>query len=187
MTTFVLLLFLGLSVSINIWVFIGNVRRGKRGSQLVETAGAGNRVVRDPGCECEPVFFLERLRRQRQVVRSVTERLERLHPVVPGEVRRQLEIIGQSLTSELNTKEDWGRLLREYRGNFPRFAAFLSKESSQLSFNDIRLLTLIRMDCSVREISELLSISPVSVQKARYRLRRKMGVDSLKDLGGQLQ
>ena len=48
----------------------------------------------------------------------------------------------------------------------------------QLSRNDIRLICLIRLGMPSGEISKLLNITMDSLHKARYRLRKKMGLEA---------
>ena len=177
----ILSLLLGLSALANFWLIRQNTRT-KALQQSSDTIDSLVEVVKHRGCDCEPAFYLGRLQRQNQVVRSVAERLDELRALVSKEVQQQLDIVNQSLLEELNTREDWEKLLREYRGSSPRFSTFLQECYPQLSFNDTRLLTLIRMNCSAREIGDLLHISQNSVKKAQYRLRKKMGVESVQDL-----
>ena len=45
-----------------------------------------------------------------------------------------------------------------------------------LSRNDIRLMSLIRMELPSGEISKILNITMDSLHKSRYRLRKKLGL-----------
>jgi tetratricopeptide (TPR) repeat protein len=50
----------------------------------------------------------------------------------------------------------------------------LKTQFPELTANDLRLLSLIKINMSSKEISILLNINPKSVDMARYRLRKKM-------------
>lgn len=52
----------------------------------------------------------------------------------------------------------------------------------QLSKNDIRLMCLIRMGMASGEISRLLNITMDSLHKSRYRLRKKLGLQTGQEL-----
>jgi DNA-binding CsgD family transcriptional regulator len=51
--------------------------------------------------------------------------------------------------------------------------------------NDLRLMSLLKMNLSSKEIANILNISIDGVKKARYRLRKKLNLsteDSLQEL-----
>jgi tetratricopeptide (TPR) repeat protein len=52
----------------------------------------------------------------------------------------------------------------------------LKDKFPELSSNDLRLLSLIKINMSSKEISILLNINPKSVDMARYRLRKKLNL-----------
>ncbi|MBK7099287.1 MAG: hypothetical protein IPH58_14300 [Sphingobacteriales bacterium] len=56
------------------------------------------------------------------------------------------------------------------------FNIHLAEHFPQLSENDIRLVTLLRLGFSTKHIASLNNISPKSVEIARYRLRSKLGL-----------
>ena len=55
----------------------------------------------------------------------------------------------------------------------------------QVTSNELRLLALLKMNLSSKEIANILNISAEGIKKARYRLRKKLNItteDSLQDL-----
>jgi len=69
--------------------------------------------------------------------------------------------------------------LRHHDHNFLKQ---LNLKYTLLSPNDLKLCLLLRMNLSTKEIATLMGISPDSANKARYRLRKKMGLSPEKDL-----
>ena len=66
----------------------------------------------------------------------------------------------------------------------PDFFRKLKKLSAELTENDLRLCAYIRIGLRAKQIAEMLSVSPDSVNSNRYRLRKKFGLqrgDSLDD------
>jgi DNA-binding CsgD family transcriptional regulator len=54
-----------------------------------------------------------------------------------------------------------------------------------ITANELRLLALLKMNLSSKEIANILNISQEGIKKARYRLRKKLNIateDSLQDL-----
>ena len=69
--------------------------------------------------------------------------------------------------------------LRHHDHNFLKQ---LNRRYHSLSPNDLKICLLLRMNLSTKEIAVLLGISPESANKARYRLRKKMGLSQDEDL-----
>ena len=57
----------------------------------------------------------------------------------------------------------------------------------QLSQTDLRMCVYIKLNLSTKEIAELMNISPRSVEMARYRLRKKLGLGPNDHIGSVLQ
>ena len=58
----------------------------------------------------------------------------------------------------------------------------LNDKYPKLSKNDKRLCALLRLNLSSKEIASIQNISPNSVDVNRYRLRKKLDIDSETDL-----
>ncbi len=78
-------------------------------------------------------------------------------------------------------REKFELILQQQNTNFLRK---LEERYPTLTENEKRLITLLKMDLSSKEIASILNISPKSVEMSRYRLRKKLQVppkESLKD------
>ena len=51
-----------------------------------------------------------------------------------------------------------------------------------VSNNDLRLMSLLKMNLSSKEIANILNISIEGVKKARYRLRKKLNLSTEESL-----
>jgi tetratricopeptide (TPR) repeat protein len=85
------------------------------------------------------------------------------------------------------TNDDWLRFQERFDEAFPRFTNQLRREHKDLTNAEIRLFILLRIGFSNAEISSCLGISPDSVYKSRYRLRKKLGLPDDVDLTGFIQ
>ena len=54
------------------------------------------------------------------------------------------------------------------------FESDVKSRYPEVTSNDLRLMSLMRMNLSSKEIASLLNVSQEGVKKARYRLRKKM-------------
>lgn len=64
----------------------------------------------------------------------------------------------------------------------PHFTAAVQNKYPMLTVNELNLCAFLRLNLNSKEISRLLNISPDSVNKARYRLRKKLNIDQKIDL-----
>ena len=62
------------------------------------------------------------------------------------------------------------------------FLCRLKKQYPNLSSNDLRICTLLRQNFSTKEVAQNLAIGADSANKARYRIRKKLGLSRKDDL-----
>jgi DNA-binding CsgD family transcriptional regulator len=65
---------------------------------------------------------------------------------------------------------------------YPNFSHSLKKISPNISANELKLCALLRLNLSSKEIGQLLNITQDSVNKARYRIRKKLELTSKEDI-----
>lgn len=84
----------------------------------------------------------------------------------------------REITATLKKQNDIDALIKAFGVQHPGFEARLRNSTeSKLTKHDIYLCTLIYEGKKSQEISELLEISPTSVEVARYRLRSKLNLE----------
>lgn len=79
------------------------------------------------------------------------------------------------LKSTLLTDDDWTYFRTLFLQVHPDFLNYLEHDFAHLSQSDTRLLVLLKLKFSNRQIATTLAISVDSVYKSRYRLRQKLG------------
>ncbi len=84
--------------------------------------------------------------------------------------------------SNLQTEGYWNEFLLLFSKVYPIFFEQLKVQYSELSQNELRICTLMKLNLSLLEIANLLNITSESVRKARYRIYKKMGLNSDKEL-----
>lgn len=84
----------------------------------------------------------------------------------------------REIAATLKKQNDIDALIKAFGVQHPGFEARLRNSTeSKLTKHDIYLCTLIYEGKKSQEISELLEISPTSVEVARYRLRSKLNLE----------
>jgi hypothetical protein len=88
--------------------------------------------------------------------------------------------------STLSEKGEWSEFKSKFEELNPYFLTNLKENHPDLSKSDIRLLTLIKIGYSQKEIANILSIAPDSVKKAKSRVRKKLNISETIRLNGYL-
>jgi len=97
--------------------------------------------------------------------------------VKDGETRASLNRLSLMITQDLSIdrdREKFQLLINEQNNNFIQR---LCEAYPGLTDNEKRLIALLRLNLSSKEIASILNISPKSVEMNRYRLRKKLKVD----------
>ncbi|MEM6347582.1 MAG: helix-turn-helix transcriptional regulator, partial [Bacteroidota bacterium] len=71
---------------------------------------------------------------------------------------------------------------KHFESVHPNLIQGLNRKHPELTKNEFKLIALLRLNLSSKEISAILGISPDSVKIARYRLRKKLGLSNQEDL-----
>lgn len=80
------------------------------------------------------------------------------------------------INKNLNTNDDWKLFEEAFNNTDKDFIKKLKTSHPNLTSNDLRLCTYLRLNLSSKEIAPLLNISLRSVEVKRYRLRKKMNL-----------
>ncbi|MEM7298911.1 MAG: AMP-binding protein, partial [Bacteroidota bacterium] len=81
-----------------------------------------------------------------------------------------------------NMDKEWEKFDSYFSDVHKGFIDQLKVKFSSLTVNDIRLCTLLRMKLSNSEIATIMNIETKSIITAKYRLRKKLGLDKKEDL-----
>jgi len=101
-------------------------------------------------------------------------------------MKKDLARITRTIDSNFQNDQDWEDFKMHFEHVHPDFFENLKQKFPRLTQNDLRLSALIRLNLTIKEIANLLYVSPDSVKKARYRLRKKLNLDTNTDLSEAL-
>jgi DNA-binding CsgD family transcriptional regulator len=83
-----------------------------------------------------------------------------------------LKAIDYSLESE----KDWDEFRMYFEKVHSSFFEKMKQQHPDLTQSDLKLCALISLNLSMKEMAELMGISPESVKMARHRLRKKLNL-----------
>ena len=93
----------------------------------------------------------------------------------------------QAIDHQLNQEDRWRYFVMLFERLHPSFFSRMQVAYPTLNAHDLRLIALLKLNLSTKEISSLLGISPQSANTARYRLRKRLDLSAEASLESFLQ
>ncbi len=163
--------------------------------KLVETerellkARAAELEVKTEKQKTELSFQLLKTSSRLELLQSFKERLvkESEKKGRSEEVLRFLKGMTRELNRELQSENYWDHFERNYRELHEDFSAKLKAEYPTLTKGEIRLSYLLRQQMSNKEVANVLNVSPAAVEKAKYRLKKKLDLEKSDSLDEFIQ
>jgi len=116
-----------------------------------------------------------------KVLSSLKKEIERAdHKLILKEILRSLQIDGPK-------KRDWELFHSQLRMYNEPFMEALCKRFPTLSHQEIRIASLLKSGMTTKEIAELFAIQVRTVENHRFSIRKKMNIDTDRDLVSELQ
>jgi tetratricopeptide (TPR) repeat protein/DNA-binding CsgD family transcriptional regulator len=165
---------------ISVLVYNNQRQRNKKDTELLM---AEKRVVDEElkNAASELKSFTENLRQKNILIEKFKTEIDRLRSrSTDDDDTRRLEIL---LQAHIMTDDNWQDFKKLFSKVYPGFFIDLSKNYPQLSATDTRLLTLLKLGLTNSEMANMLGITIEGIQKAKQRLRKKLDLNTLSDIG----
>lgn len=123
------------------------------------------------------------LAKKNEVLEGLKQKAEELKSIETSKSGYQQLI--RTINFDLQDDNNWENFSRYFEEVHKDFHSNVKSKYPQVTSNELRLLALLKMNLSSKEIANILNISPEGIKKARYRLRKKLDItteDSLQDL-----
>jgi tetratricopeptide (TPR) repeat protein len=88
------------------------------------------------------------------------------------------QVLLKKIDEQLREQDNWEYFKQSFEKVHPDFYMRIKQKYPELTQNDLRMLSFLKMNLSSREIAHILNITNEGVKKAKYRLRKKMDLDS---------
>jgi len=83
-----------------------------------------------------------------------------------------------SINFDLQDDNNWENFARYFEEVHKDFNSKVAKKYPEVTSNELRLMALLKMNLSSKEIANILNISIPGIKKARQRLRKKMNLST---------
>lgn len=122
-----------------------------------------------------------------QFLESLRSQIEEMVKEDKRDQKRQLQQLVQRINQSISHDQHW----KDFTGMFEQihqtFFDHLKAHCDELTANDIRLVALIKMNLSSKDMAALFGISQDSLRVARYRLRKKLNLPQGENLSTFIQ
>ncbi|MFP2996644.1 tetratricopeptide repeat protein [Spongiivirga sp. MCCC 1A20706] len=120
------------------------------------------------------------LAKKNEVLNDLKEKAKVLKADADADPGYQMLI--QTINFDLQDDNNWENFSKYFEEVHKDFNANAQEKYPSITSNDLRLMALLKMNLSSKEIANILNISSDGIKKARQRLRKKMGIDSNESL-----
>ena len=116
--------------------------------------------------------FLENLRQELNLIKreEKSERISRINTLM------------KSINHDISTDENWNDFNAIFSQVHKDFFTNIKNRFPDMTPSELRLCSLLKLNLHSQEIATILGISTDSLRIARYRLRKKLGLDKNEDL-----
>lgn len=114
--------------------------------------------------------FSNSIREKNKLIEAFEQQIEKSTNTLP----QKEENLQQLTKSIILTEEDWEGFKKLYEEVHPNFFYTLKSKYPKLTNAEIRMIALLKLHLSNKEIAGMLGINPDSVVKTKYRLKKKI-------------
>ncbi|AXT61385.1 hypothetical protein D1816_13850 [Aquimarina sp. AD10] len=115
--------------------------------------------------------------KKNEVVQQLQTTIKSLKKSPAVEKDKLIADLNKIIRKNLSIDRDWEDFSRFFEDVHQGFYTKLKLKHKDLSTNDLKICSLIQLNLNIKETASILGISPESVKTARYRLRKKLGLD----------
>lgn len=130
--------------------------------------------------------------RKNDILRTIDEKMEALYTSIgqndtKAVLRQQVSRIRHEIGRNMEDDDNWERFQDNFNIVYDNYLGALVARFPTLKKNDLKLCAYLKMGLSSKEIASLLNTNLRSVETARYRLRKKLGLEGGENLTAFLQ
>lgn len=122
------------------------------------------------------------LAKKNEFLNKLESEVSSLKSSVDANINNSTERISRMIQHDADDDNEWDQFSKEFKSLHQDFLLRLNKAYGNFTTNEIRLISLMKMNLSSKDIANILRISGDGIKKARYRLRKKINLDSTVNL-----
>ena len=130
--------------------------------------------------------------RKNDMLQAIDQNMEQLSESVRREetkarLVKKIGDIRKEIKMHMNDDDNWNKFEENFNLVYDNFSQKIMEAFPQLKKSDLKLCVYLRMGLSSKEMASLLNTSVRSIETARYRLRKKLDIDTGSNLTDFIQ
>lgn len=117
-----------------------------------------------------------------EVMKQLKENISEIKKNGYEDMGNELQKLENTVNYSLNLDQDWEQFQLYFEEVHSGFFDTLKDEYPDLTPNELRLSALAKLNLSIKETATIMGIAPNSVKTARYRLRKKLDMETEENL-----
>ena len=113
-----------------------------------------------------------------ELMKELSDKIHKIRGKNGNGAEYGLKSLDNLIHYSFNLDDDWEEFRLYFEEVHPGFFERLKDSCPNLTSNELRLCALLRLNLSSKKIASMLGISPSSVKIARYRLRKKLQLNT---------
>ena len=109
---------------------------------------------------------------------SIRDSISELIPIAGNELQKRLSRVVKNIEDEIGEDTNWDKFTVSFNMIHDNFLKRFAEQYSSMTHNDLRICAYIRMNLSNKEIANLLNVSVRTIESTRYRVRKKLELES---------
>lgn len=122
-----------------------------------------------------------------QILEELKNKLSAVMTSSGADQKKQLKNLVSLIDYSFNCDKDWADFRTIFEQVHKSFFDNLQENCPDLTANELRLSALIKLNLTSKDMATLMGISMDSLRIARYRLKKKFGLDKSENLGNFIQ
>lgn len=120
--------------------------------------------------------------KKNEIVQNIQRTIEQIKKSPSVEKSKLIADLNKIVRKNISIDKDWEDFSRFFEDAHQGFYTQLKSKHPELSSNDLKICSLIRLNLNIKEMAGILGISPDSARTARYRLRKKLKLTSEQEI-----
>lgn len=121
--------------------------------------------------------------RKNDMLNAIDQAMEELltnvrHDEPKSTITKGISDIRRQIRQHMSDDDNWDKFQENFNIVYDNFMSNLMEQHPDLNKTDLRLCAYLRMGLSSKEMASLMNTSVRSIETARYRLRKKLQLDS---------
>jgi DNA-binding CsgD family transcriptional regulator len=117
-----------------------------------------------------------------ETMKELKENIGEIQRKDNGGINRDLQKLKNMVDYSFNLDKDWEEFRLYFEEVHTGFFDTLKERYPDLTPNELRLAALVKLNLSIKETATIMGITPDSVKTARYRLRKKLDMETEENL-----